>query len=228
MANFLIMIYTNQSFAEISSHLDNNDFTIHMYNKLTDLYEAGGLSDEIQGLIKITESDIKYNCKDFYEEMENAFFELVLQNYREKNDSERFYFTLETFCESSNLLTFQNYKTVYIQLFNPIENLMQKFKKGEYSEILSYMENNNIADVQIYFFITYVYLLELMNTNIKDVYLFLVKEINNKIDIMGIIFLIATIHLISSIYFIFSRNLEKDCQNFIQMRKIFKVCNINE
>jgi hypothetical protein len=228
MANFLIMIYTNQSFGEVSSHLDNKDFTAHMYNKLADLYEAGGLLDEIQGLIKITESDIKYNCKDFYGEMENAFFELVLQNYRDKNDSERFYFTLETFCESSNLLTFQNYKTVYIQLFNPIENLMQKFKKGEYSEILSYMENNNIADVQIYFFITYVYLLELMNTNIKDVYLFLVKEINNKIDIMGIIFLIATIHLISSIYFIFSRNLEKDCQNFIQMRKIFKVCNINE
>ena len=105
---------------------------------------------------------------------------------------------------------------------------MQKFRKGNYSEILSFIENNNVADVQIYFFIAYVYLLELMNTNIKDVYLLLVKEINNKIDIMGVIFLIATVHLICSIYFIFSRNLEKDYQNFIQMRKIFKVCNINE
>ena len=228
MANFLIMIYTNQSFPEVSSHLDNKDFTAHMYNKLTDLYEAGGLLQEIQGLIEITESSIKYNCKDFYEQMENAFFKLVLKNYADKNDTERFYFTLEAFCESSNLLTYQNYKTAYLQLFNPVENVMQKFRKGNYSEILSFIENNNVADVQIYFFIAYVYLLELMNTNIKDVYLLLVKEINNKIDIMGVIFLIATVHLICSIYFIFSRNLEKDYQNFIQMRKIFKVCNINE
>ena len=228
MANFLIMIYTNQSFLEVSSHLDNKDFTAHMYNKLTDLYEAGGLLEEIQGLIEISESSIKYNCKDFYEQMENAFFKLVLKNYADKNDTERFYFTLETFCESSKVLTYQNYKTAYLQLFNPVENLMQKFRKGNYSEILSFIENNNIAKVQIYFFITYVYLLELMNTNIKDVYLLLVKEINSKIDIMGVIFLIATVHLICSIYFMFSRNLEKDYQNFIQMRKIFKVCNINE
>ena len=48
MANFLIMIYTNQSFDDVSSHLENRDFTAHMYNKLTDLYKAGGYLDKMQ------------------------------------------------------------------------------------------------------------------------------------------------------------------------------------
>ena len=228
MANFLIMIYTNQSFADISSHLDNEDFTAHMYNRLVDLYKAGGILKEIEGLIVISESTIKYDCQEFYKNMDNSFFFKLLDKYKTLNDTERFYFTLDMFCESSSILSFKNYKTAYMQIFNPIESLMQMFNNGDYSEIISFIKIHNLAGVQIYFFITYVYMLDLMNTNIKDIYLLLVKEINNKIDIMGIIFLIATIHILLSVYFIFSRNLDKDCQNFIQMRKIFKVCNINE
>ncbi len=67
-----------------------------------------------------------------------------------------------------------------------------------------------------------------MNENIENVYVFMVNEINSKLDIMGIIFLVAFIHLVISVFSIFSRNMDKDCQNFIQMRKIFKVCNLNE
>ena len=125
-------------------------------------------------------------------------------------------------------MTFNNYKTVYMQLYNPIENIMQSFKCKEYSEIIKFLENNNIVGIQIIFFIAYVYLLDLMNTNIQNVLSTILKEINEKIDILGIIFIIAFLHLITSIYFSFTRNINKDCRNFIHMKKIFKVCNINE
>ena len=82
--------------------------------------------------------------------------------------------------------------------------------------------------LEIFFFITYVHLLDIMNTNIKSVYNSITNEINNKIDILGIIFLISIVYLVCCIYFAFSRNMNNDCHNFIQMKKIFKVCNINE
>ena len=228
MANFLMMIYTNQTFDDVSSHLENRDFTAHMYNKLTDLYKAGGYLDKMQDYMINTENNIKYDCKEFYETMNNDFFNKILEKYKSLNDTYRLYFTLQTFCESSNILSLKNYKTSYMQLFNPIEILMQNFKNGNYSETLAFIEDNNLASIQIIFFITYVYLLDLMNNNIQSVYKVLIKKINSRIDIMGIIFLIAFIHLVTSVFFIFRRNLDKDCQNFIQMRKIFKICNINE
>ena len=228
MANFMIMLYTNQTFEEVSSHLDNKDFTAHIYNKLTDLYQAGAYLNEILILIINTEHTIKYDCQEFYKYLDNSLFSKILDKYEKLNDTERLYLTLESFCESSNILSFKNYKTSYMQLFNPIEGLMQRFGNGEYEEIIKFINDNDISGLQIYFFIIYIYLLDLMNNNIKEVYRLLIVEINSKIDIMGIIFLVAFIHLVASVFFIFRRNLDKDCQNFIQMRKIFKICNINE
>ena len=135
---------------------------------------------------------------------------------------------MEFFCEVSNILTFKNYKTAYMQLFNPIENIMQSFKADNYTYIVEFIEENNVPGLEIFYFITYIYLLDLMNGNIQNVYISLVDYIDNRLDIMGIIFVIAFIHLVLSVFFIFSRNMDKDCQHFIQMRKIFKVYNINE
>ena len=67
-----------------------------------------------------------------------------------------------------------------------------------------------------------------MNENIKHAYVLLVDNLKKHIDYMGIIFLVAFVQLIISVFLIFHRNMDKDCQRFIQMRKIFKICNINE
>ena len=125
-------------------------------------------------------------------------------------------------------MSFQNYKTAYMLLFNPVESIMHVYKDGNYSEILQFIEENNLAKIEIFFFITYIYFLDLMNENIQNTYISFVDDIRKHIDYMGIIFLIAFIHLITSVIFIFHRNVDKDCQNFIQMRNIFKICNINE
>ena len=229
MTNFLIMLFTNQTFSEVSSQLPNKDFTSYIYDKLKDLYEAGGLSNNFQDLLSNTEHTIEYDCDKFYLNLDYPYYNLLLSKYK-SNDSTliSFYFTLSFFCHISKVMTFKNYKTVYMQLYNPIENIMQSFKCKEYSEIIKFIENNNIAGIQIIFFIAYVYLLDLMNTNIQNVLSTILNEINNKIDILGIIFIIAFLHLITSIYFSFTRNINKDCRNFIHMKKIFKVCNINE
>ena len=228
MVNFLLMVYTNQTFTEVSSNLPTKDFTSHIYEKFTNLYKAGGFFAEIEHFIVNTEDSIKYDCKEFYQNLDNDFFVKLIDKYNSLNDTFRLNNTLETFCYISNVMTFKNYKTSYMQLFNPIERIMQQFKSGEYSEIFEFVEENNITKVIILFFITYIYLIDLMNENIRNIYTLLIEEISRNINIMGIIYLIAFIHLVTSVFFIFSRNMDKDCQAFIQMRKIFKVCNINE
>ena len=67
-----------------------------------------------------------------------------------------------------------------------------------------------------------------MNINIQNIFENILKEINNKIDILGLIFLIAYVHLILSIYFTFTRNIDNECITFLRMKKIFRICNINE
>ena len=228
MANFLIMTYTNQTFFEISSHLESKDFTSFIYSKLTDLYEAGGYINAIHKYMIFAQNNINYNCKEFYENLNNPIFLKIVERYDKMGLKTQLYFTLEFFCETSNIMSFKNYKTAYMLLFNPIESIMQVYKAGNYSEIIQFIEHNNLAKIEIFFFITYIYLLDLMNENIENTYTLLVEDIRYHIDYMGLIFLIAFIHLIISVFFIFHRNMDKDCQNFIQMRKIFKICNINE
>ena len=228
MANFLIMIYTNQTFEEVSSHLETKDFTSYIYEKLTELYNAGGYVHEIRDFIIFNENTMNQTCKEFYETLENNFFIQVVEKYKSLNSTAQLYQTLEFFCELPKILTFKNYKTAYMQLFNPIENMMQSFKAENYSDIFKFIEDNSIPGIQIAFFIIYIYLLDLMNGNIQNVYISLVNYIDNRLDITGIIFLIAFIHLVLSVFLIFSRNMDKDCQHFIQMRKIFKIYNLNE
>ena len=125
-------------------------------------------------------------------------------------------------------MNFKNYKTVYLQYFNLIDNVMQKMVNGEYLDIFEFIIYDDIAGIEVLYFIVYTYLLDLMNINIQNIFENILDEINTKIDILGIIFLVAYAHLIISIYFTFTRNIDNECRTFIQMKKIFRICNVNE
>ena len=152
----------------------------------------------------------------------------MAEKYKLNNETDNFYYTLHYFCESSNVMAFKNYKTVYMQYFNLIDNLMQNFANGDYYYIFDFIILRDLTGIEVLYFITYTYLLDLMGINIQYIFEDILKEINNKIDILGIIFLIAYFHLIISIYFSFTRNIDNDCRTFIQMKKIFRICNIND
>ena len=54
MTNFLIMAFTNQTFTELSTKVPEKDFTPFIYERLTDLYEAGGLIDNVKSFFKFS------------------------------------------------------------------------------------------------------------------------------------------------------------------------------
>ena len=222
------MIFTNQTFSEISSKFPQKDFTSYIYNKLNNLYEAEGYVKNIQNLLKYPENKIDYDCETFYLNLDYPYFNLLLEKYKLNNETDNFYYTLKFFCQTSNVMAFKNYKTVYMQYFNLIDNSMQNMVNGDYYDIFDFIIYEDLTGIEILYFVTYTYLLDLMNINIEYIFENILKEINNKIDILGIIFLIAYVHLILSVYFTFTRNIDHDCKTFIQMKKIFRICNINE
>ena len=228
MANFLIMIYTNQSIIEASAHLDTKDYTSYLYEKLAGLYSAGGYNNKIQDYLKDNENLVKFDCKEFYQNLDNSIFNKLIDRYLILNDTTKFFYTLEAYCNISRIFIFNNYKVTFMTFYNYIENLMENFICGEYSDIVNFTQYNNIGQVEIFFLSIYAYLVEILNEQIKFIFISIVNEIDNNINIMLIIFLICFIYLISRAYILFSRNLNKECQSFIQIKKIFKLCNINE
>ena len=73
MSNFLIMIFTNQTFSEISSKLPQKDFTSYIYDKLNNLYEA-------EGFVKNNlENKIDYDCETFYLNLDYPYFNSLLE-----------------------------------------------------------------------------------------------------------------------------------------------------
>ncbi len=58
MTNFLAMMFTNQTFPEISSHLPSNDLTSYLYYILSDFYTADGHSNNIKDFSLFTEDNI--------------------------------------------------------------------------------------------------------------------------------------------------------------------------
>ena len=226
MTSFLIMIFTNQTINELSNRFENKDFLFYIYNKLTKLYNTGKYLEEMSDLLITTEKSIKYDCTDFFKNLNNDVFK-ELHKYFEKREDE-FYLTIGFFCYSSNIMTFKNYKTIYLQLFNKVKNVIEKFSNKNYSDIIQFFNKNQIVEIETIFLIVYYYLLSLMFENTQHSIRSLMKIEKNNIKTSGIIYISMIILLIINVIFIYVRNVNKDTKRFIHIRKVFKICNINE
>ena len=226
MTSFIIMIFTNQTINELSNRFENQDFLFHIYNKITKLYNTRKYLEDMSDLLITTEKTIQYDCTDFFKNLNNDVFK-ELQKYFEKREDE-FYFTIWFFCYLSNIMTFKNYKTIYLQLFNQVKNVIEKFTNKNYSDIIQFFNNNQIVEIETIFLIVYYYLLSLMFENTQHSIKALMKIETNNIKKSGIIYILMIILLIINVIFIFVRNVNKDTKRFIHIRKVFKICNINE
>ena len=132
------------------------------------------------------------------------------------------------FCEWSNVMKFKNYRTIYLQIFNRVKILMEDFKNTKYSEIVEFILNKEIIKIEIIFLITYVYLFDIMYTNIQSCVKTMITRIGKNIYMTGVFYIFILVFLVISIFFIFIRNVNKDSKKLIKIKKIFKLCSINE
>ena len=132
------------------------------------------------------------------------------------------------FCYISNVMIFKNYKTIYLQIFNKVKIIMEKFKHFNYYEIILFFCENDIVTIQITFLITYIYLMDIMTKNVRLSMLAMMERMNNNIIGSGIIFFSFVLLFLFVVIFVYIKNVNIDYKKFLQVKKIFKVCNTND
>jgi hypothetical protein len=221
------MVYNNQTLDDISQALQAKDYISYIFVKLGQLYDAGGIFSQLTFLTPVYNNDnIYYDCWLFYKTLQDDLFDKIKNKYI--NEQDNLFITMYIFCEWSKAMVFKNYKTVYLQLYNNMEIVMENFNNLTYQKIVYFFNEYTLIKIEIIFLITYIYLMEIMNKNTR---FFIIKVLNimmSNVNLTSILFFLLLIILIIIIFVIYIRNVNKDCKKFIQIRKVLKVCNLNE
>ena len=228
MNNFLIMLLNNQTLDDISSSVEGKDYINYIYSKLTDIYIADKYFYSLNDIPTINDYNLDFDCKGFYQKLSNGIFEELKNKY--KNETEKLYNTMIYFCNWSNVMMLKKYKTIYLQLFRQVKIIMENFNNYDsYDGIIKYINNNDdIGRIEIIFLITYTYLIDVINTNVRIMITSMMEKLGNNIIIIGLIYIIMLIILNIILYFVYFRNINRDFNKFIQVKKVFKVCNTSD
>ena len=227
MNNLLIMIYNNQTLDDISQSLQNKDYISYIFGKLGTFYEAGGMFSRVNTLDSTqTDQNIIFNCWLFYQTLQNDLFEKLKNKYI--NEQDKLFFTMFISCEWSKAMEFKNFKATYLQLYNNVEVIMENFVNLEYGNIILFFIEYEVIKIEIIYLITYIYFMDIMNQNV----LLFIQEIMNSLGKnvinTSIIFFFLLSFLLLIIFVIYIRNINNDCRKFLQIKKVFKICNLNE
>ena len=228
MNNFLLMLFNNQTLDDISSSIEGKDYINYIYSKLTDLYQGDKFFYSLGDIPTINDNNINFDCTVFYQKLNNNLFEELKDKY--KNETSKLYYTMNYFCNWSNAMMFKKYKTIYLQLFKQIKIILENYNNNDsYDNIINSIKFNlDIGKIQIIFLITYIYLIDIINNNAVIMITTMMKRMGNNIIITAFIYVIMLIILIIILFFVYFRNINRDYKKFIQVKKVFKVCNINE
>ena len=226
MNNYLMMVYNNSTLDEISMEMAVPDFISYTYQQLSSLYELKNYIKYIQDLLKVTEMTMEYECSKFYQNIQNEVFLTLKNKFKEKEN--KLIYTMQIFCEWSNLMIFNNYKSLFLKFFNDIKVDMENFNNYKYSDIIEFVEKLNLIKIQVMFLTIFVYLMDIINENVQASILSMTNKIFNNIIISMTLYLIALIFIISTIFIVYIRNINNECKKFLRVIKIFQICKLDE
>ena len=223
MNNLLLMFYNNQTLDDFSKNVESNNYIYYIFSKLYNFYDSDKFFDSISSFLVLNHQKIDFNCSLFYEKLDNSFYEKLKKEF--VNEKEELYHTMVYFCEWVFLMKFHNYKSLYLQLFTWVKQIMENFDNKEYENFL--VEFDRSLTFITTFLFNYFYLMDILFINIQEICIGLVKEIKKNEIINNLVFLLLLILLIVVIFFIYLRNVQKDCKKFLQVKNVFKVCSAN-
>ena len=220
LSNHLNCIYENLTLEEISRDFKPNNLISYVFGELTNLYKIGktGKTKDFEGGIETID-----NCTSFYNNLKNDIFIKIKAQFIGEED--KLLNTMMFFCEWSNIFLIKNYNNIYLQLFSLVEKGIYDINNTNYSDIILYINKKENIKIDIMYLTIYIYLIDIMISNIKKMNVLMLNETKYYIIITNIIEYPLIISLIFIVFFVYVRNIDTDCKKFIHIRKIFKVCN---
>ena len=226
MINFLLMIYNNQTLEEISEPYKPNDYMSYIYTKLANLYESDRYKKHISKIFEMRETEMSYDCTEFYNNLHHVLFLKLLDNFQDKQ--EKLNNSIYSFCEMTKVMEFKNYKSIYLQFYNLIRVSMENFENSKYSKIIDFIDEYEIYKIEIMYFLTYIYLLDILNENVQNCMIAMGYELEKNISLTGLMFVILLIFFSFIVSCIYIRSVNKDFNNLNNIKKVFRVCNTHE
>ena len=225
MNNFLLMFYHNKTIEDFSENIESNNYIYYVFSALTSFYEADKYFNELIDLVPYSEKNIVYDCKSFYEILNNEIFEKLKNQFI--NEKQQLLRTMQLYCESTQVMMFKNVKALYLQLLTSIKLIIENYNNKYYSDIIDNYLWSNTVSIEISYLLTYFYVKDILYTDFKESILGLVNKLGNNITINIIIFFILLILLITIIPIIYLRTVNYDYKKFIEVKNVFRVCNSN-
>lgn len=225
MNNLLLMIYQNQTITELTKN-ESNNYIFYIYSKLANFYGVHKYEKSLSDIVIQKKVIINYDCSSFFLELKDDTFDQLKDKF--VNESEKLYNTMINFCISSKIMSFNDDKTIYLHLFSKVKKIIENFPKGEYNDIIQYIQNYSIAKIQIMFLTIFKYIFDISFNNTKYSLLIMSYKAEKLFIIFGITNTLLIAIFLIIIYFVYIKNINNDVDKFISARKIFKVCDTNE
>ena len=223
ISNYLLMMFNNQTLEEISMAYESKDFISYIFSELTALYGIEKYNKYLDNKISINELENNYNCTEFYYNLDNEFFNQIKNKFI---DEQQLLLTAFDFlCKWSEVFSLSKYNSLYLQLFSNVQKGMENFNNINYSDIINFIKRKEVIGIDLIYMSIHVYLLEIMIQNNKKITLLMCNQIGYYMIVTNIIAYPFILFLIFITFFVYVRNVNNDCKKFIQIRKIFKICN---
>ena len=220
------MLYNNQTLDDIPKPSEDSDLFLYIYETLPNLYQMNKYSSYLKNFEKTSGSSISYECSSFFNQLDNKIFSELKNRFN--NSEEKFIKTMTFFCNCSNLMNYNNSKTIYLLLFNRIKISLEDFRNDNYNSSLKYFSNDDVRGNIMMYLIIYLYLDDSMHDNVC----FSIDKLNEELDSLITITMINSFIIIGLFfilfYVIFIRRINRGIRKFVRIKKIFKVCDINE
>ena len=225
ISSYLLMIYDNQTLEEISKEYESNNFISYIFTELTPLYNLGKYNKYINNNNYLSAIESSENCWDIYISLNIDIFNKLFDKFMKEKD--QFQQTMTFLCEMSFIMTFNNYKAIFLQLFSLVQKGIENFNNIKYSDIITSIKKKEILEISLIYMSMHKYLIDYIILINKNIILMTIKEIGNKLIITNIIVYPIIFILIFISFFVYVKNVNNNCKKIIHIKKIFKICNLN-
>ena len=225
ISSYLLMIYDNQTLEEISKEYESNNFISYIFTELTPLYNLGKYNKYINNNNYLSAIESSENCWDIYMALNIDIFNKLFDKFMKEKD--QFQQTMTFLCEMSFIMTFNNYKAIFLQLFSLVQKGIENFNNIKYSDIITSIKKKEILEISLIYMSVHKYLIDYIILINKNIILMTIKEIGNKLIITNIIVYPIIFFLIFISFFVYVKNVNNNCKKIIHIKKIFKICNLN-
>ena len=229
-----LMIFNNYTIGELAEYIfeesssnQNNFILKSFYSNLQYAFNTQKEKNTLNNYYLSIEGNSNFSCQSLFE-MNKENMEILKNNSESQNfgDIKK---NLVKICEKSRLTESNDIIAAFERHFQLIKNGILLVNDFSEEGLINHIKTGSLGQVSIFFNCIILYVLEVVVTLPNKMSLNNILNLLKKnIEITVIIFIILDFILIFVVLFFYISNIKNYCNQFFLLKKIFKICEIQE